>query len=87
MAPHGGWLSPDRGAAGRPGASRRRRHDGRDAPGPGVPPPADPIEAARAVLQAALDEIDAEVTKADEVLKAAGERTTLLVEQKLAALA
>jgi hypothetical protein len=39
------------------------------------------------VLQAALDEIDAEVTKADEVLKTAGERTTLLVEQKLAALA
>jgi hypothetical protein len=42
---------------------------------------------APAVLQAALDEIDAEVTKAHEVLKTAGERTTLLVEQKLAALA
>jgi hypothetical protein len=39
------------------------------------------------VLQAALDEIDAEVTKPHEVLKTAGERTTLLVEQKLAALA
>ena len=39
------------------------------------------------MLQAALDEIDAEVTKADEVLKTAGERKTLLVEQKLAALA
>ena len=35
------------------------------------------------MLQAALDEIDAEVTKADEVLKTGGERTTLLVEQKL----
>lgn len=46
-------------------------------------PAADPIEAARAVLQAALDEIDAEVTKALEVLKTAGERTKLLVEQKL----
>jgi hypothetical protein len=39
------------------------------------------------VLQAALDEIDAEVTKADEVRTTAGERKTLLVEQKLAALA
>jgi hypothetical protein len=39
------------------------------------------------VLQAALDEIDAEVTKAAEVLRTAGERTTLLVEQKPAALA
>jgi hypothetical protein len=39
------------------------------------------------VLQAALDEIDAEVRKAHEVLKTAGERTTLLVEQKLVALA
>jgi hypothetical protein len=39
------------------------------------------------VLQAALDEIDAEVTKADEVRKTAGERKTLLVEQKPAALA
>jgi hypothetical protein len=49
-------------------------------------PPADPIEAARAALQAALDEIDAEVTKADELLKTAGERKTLLVEQEPAAL-
>jgi hypothetical protein len=39
------------------------------------------------VLQAALDEIDAEVTKADELLKTAGERKTLLVEQKPTALA
>jgi hypothetical protein len=33
------------------------------------------------VFQAALDEIDAEVTKAHEVLKTAGERTTLLVAE------
>jgi hypothetical protein len=39
------------------------------------------------VLQAALDEIDAEVTKVDELLKIAGERKTLLVERKLVALA
>jgi hypothetical protein len=39
------------------------------------------------VLQAALEEIDAEVTKVDEVLKIAGERKTLPVEQKLATLA
>jgi hypothetical protein len=39
------------------------------------------------VLRAALDEIDAEVTRVDEVLKTAGERTTPLVMQKLAALA
>ena len=39
------------------------------------------------MLQAALDEIDAEMTKADEVLKTADERKTLLVEQKPAALA
>lgn len=39
------------------------------------------------MLQAALDEIDAEVTKVDELLKIAGERKTLLVERKLAGLA
>jgi hypothetical protein len=39
------------------------------------------------VLRAALDEIDAEVTKAAEVRKTAGERTSLLLEQKLAAVA
>jgi hypothetical protein len=39
------------------------------------------------VLQAALDENDAEVTKADEVPTIAGERKTLLVEQELASLA
>jgi hypothetical protein len=75
-----GWRSPPCGSrcCSTPCSGRARtwRH-----------PPADPIEAARAALRAALDEIDAEVTKADEVRKTAGERTTLLVEQQPAALA
>jgi hypothetical protein len=87
MAPHRRRPPRDRGAAGRPGASRPTRRDARDARGPDVTRPPNPIEAARAALRAALDAIDAQVTRADELLRTAGERKALLVEQELAALA